>query len=356
MNIPSKPAAIASMPRQCPLCAHAVERILAGHPAYAAPDRFDVYGCGGCDTRFAWPMATSSTIYEQIYRVAARLHGYDRYERLRAAAAVSDSPLDLLADREDVYWGVREALRPLLASGRRPRILEIGSGMGYLTFALHRAGCDIVGIDHSAEAVATATATFGPLFQVAPAESLAASGLGGFDAVVSTEVIEHLQDPHGFVRDAASLLAPGGVLVLTTPNMDLYPRNLAWHTDPAPVHLWWFSKTSLRRIAWDCGLQPSFIDYSALYGRSREPAVASKPQSLDEAGNIVFRDSALNAFAWALMKRVPGLAPLVTRIFLARTGRQFARERFGRESLCICAVLRADVVPPASAWPVANPR
>ena len=157
MNIPSKPAAIASMPRQCPLCAHAVERILAGHPAYAAPDRFDVYGCGGCDTRFAWPMVASSTIYEQIYRVAARLPGYDRYERLRAAVAASDKPLDLLADKEDVYWGVREALRPLLASGRRPRILEIGSGMGYLTFALHRAGCDIVGIDHSAEAVARAT-------------------------------------------------------------------------------------------------------------------------------------------------------------------------------------------------------
>jgi len=30
------------------------------------------------------------------------------------------------------------------------------------------------------------------------------------------------------VRDAAALLAPGGVLVLTTPNMDLYPRDLAW--------------------------------------------------------------------------------------------------------------------------------
>jgi SAM-dependent methyltransferase len=206
-----------------------------------------------------------------------------------------------------------------------------------------------VGIDHSGEAVAKATATFGPLFRVAPAESLAASGLGGFDAVVSTEVIEHLQDPHGFVRDAASLLAPGGQLILTTPNMDLYPRDLAWHTDPAPVHLWWFSKTSLRRIAWDCGLQPSFIDFSAHYGRSREAAVASKPQSLDAAGNLIFRDSALNNLAWALMARFPGLAPVITRIFLARTGRRFARERFGRESLCICAVLSSVAAPSAKA-------
>ncbi len=349
LNTSSKPTAITGTPTHCPLCAHAVARILAGHPAFAAPDRFDVYECGGCDTRFAWPMVTSSTIYEQIYRVAARLRGYDRYERLRSAVAVDKSPLDLLAEREDVYWGVREALRPLLASGRRPRILEIGSGMGYLTFALHRAGCDIVGIDHSGEAVAKATATFGPLFRVAPAESLAASGLGGFDAVVSTEVIEHLQDPQGFVRDAASLLAPGGLLILTTPNMDLYPRDLAWHTDPAPVHLWWFSKTSLRRIAWDCGLQPSFIDFSAHYGRARRAPVASKPQSLDEDGKLVFRDSALNNLAWALMARFPGLAPVITRIFLARTGRRFAGERFGRESLCICAVLCSVAAPSAKA-------
>jgi len=346
LTLEAKPAPVTDMRTHCPLCAHPVERILAGHPAYAAPGRFDVYDCGGCDTRFAWPMVTSSTIYEQIYRVAARLPGYDRYERLRAAVAASDKPLDLLADKEDVYWGVREALRPLLASGRRPRILEIGSGMGYLTFALHRAGCDIVGIDLSTEAVDKATSTFGPLFRVAAAESLAASGLGGFDAVVSTEVIEHLPDPHAFVRDAAKLLAPGGVLVLTTPNMDLYPRNLAWHTDPAPVHLWWFSKTSLRRIAWDCGLQPSFVDYSAHYGRSPAPAVASKPQSLDEAGNLVFRDSAFNTFARALMAHFPRLGPTITKIFLARTGRRFARERFGRESMSMCAVLRADAAAP----------
>ena len=343
LNSPSIPTAVADRPTQCPLCAHRVERIFADYPAYAAPGRFDVYDCGGCDTRFAWPMVTSSALYEQIYRVSATLPGYDRYERLRHDVAASDKPLDMLAQREDVYWGVREALRPLLTSGGRPRILEIGSGMGYLTYALSRAGCDVVGIDHSAEAVAKATATFGPLYRVAPAESLSASDLGGFDAVVSTEVIEHLPDPYGFVRDAAKLLGPGGVLVLTTPNMDLYPRHLAWHTDPAPVHLWWFSKTSLRRIAWDCGLQPSFIDYAAFHGvAARRPMIASKPQSLDAEGNLIYRDSAINTFARALMARFPGLAPLITRIFLARAGRQFARERFGRESLSICATLRAD--------------
>jgi SAM-dependent methyltransferase len=334
--------AVRDAPSGCPLCAHDVERVLAGHPAYAAPGRFDVYDCGGCDTRFAWPMATSSALYEQIYRVAASLPGYDRYERFRTALPGGDRPLDLLASSEDVYWSVREALAPSLGAGKTPRVLEIGSGMGYLTYALHRAGCDVVGIDHSAEAVGKATATFGPLYRVAPAESLAGSGLGVFDAVIATEVIEHLQDPAAFVRDASALLAPGGRLILTTPNHDLYPRDLAWHTDPAPVHLWWFSKTSLRRIAWSCGLQPSFVDFSAFYGRRRAAAVASKPQSLDAAGQPIFRDSALNTIARGLMARWPGLVNPIARIFLARTGRQFARERFGRESLSLCAVLRKE--------------
>ena len=338
----STPASGRPKPSHCPVCKHVVQRIHSDHAAYAAPGSFDIYDCEGCDTRFAWPMRTSSAIYEQIYRVAARLPGYDRYERLRLALPASERPLDLLASREDVYWGVREALQQLLASGRRPRILEIGSGVGYLTFALHQAGCDILGIDHSTEAVERATATFGPLYRVASAESLAASELGGFDAVVSTEVIEHLQDPKGFVRDAAALLAPGGMLVLTTPNKDLYPRNLAWHTDPAPVHLWWFSKTSMRRIAWDCGLQPSFVDYSAFYGRDRGQTFASKPHSLDASGEPIYRDSALNTLARLLMARFPRLVPTIGRIFLARTGRQFARERFGRESLSMCAVLRSD--------------
>ena len=341
----SVPTDALAAPVRCPLCAHEVERLLADHPAYAAPGRFDVYDCGGCDTRFAWPMATSAELYEKIYRVAARLPGYDRYERLRATLPGSERPLDLLAASEDVYWGVREAMQPLLAPGRRPRVLEIGSGMGYLTYALHRAGCEVVGIDHSIEAVERATATFGALYRVAPAESLATSGLGMFDAVISTEVIEHLKGPADFVRDAATLLSPAGMLILTTPNKDLYPRHLAWHTDPAPVHLWWFSKTSLRRIAWDCRLQPSFVDFSGFHGRRRGAAVASKPQSLDAAGEPIFRDSALNTLARALMARFPALMHPIARVFLARTGRQFARERFGRESLSLCVVLRADAMP-----------
>ena len=41
--------------------------------------------------------------------------------------------------------------------------------------------------------------------------------IGQVDVIVSTEVIEHLYDPRGFLRNAHRLLKPTGTLVLTTP-------------------------------------------------------------------------------------------------------------------------------------------
>jgi SAM-dependent methyltransferase len=40
-----------------------------------------------------------------------------------------------------------------------------------------------------------------------------------FDGVVSSEVLEHLEDPHHLARECARILRPGGMFVLTTPNI-----------------------------------------------------------------------------------------------------------------------------------------
>lgn len=46
---------------------------------------------------------------------------------------------------------------------------------------------------------------------------------GSFDAAVSVEVIEHVEDDVGFVRNLARVVRPGGPVVLTTPNGDAKP-------------------------------------------------------------------------------------------------------------------------------------
>ena len=75
-----------------------------------------------------------------------------------------DNPLGYLAESEDVYWSIRESLSGLLPAFK---ILEIGSGLGYMTFALRKAGFDAIGIDISHVAVENATARFGPFYQQA---------------------------------------------------------------------------------------------------------------------------------------------------------------------------------------------
>jgi len=51
------------------------------------------------------------------------------------------------------------------------------------------------------------------------ADSIIASG-EKFDALVAIEIIEHLENPFRFIRECAKLLRPGGLLFLTTPNVE----------------------------------------------------------------------------------------------------------------------------------------
>jgi 2-polyprenyl-6-hydroxyphenyl methylase/3-demethylubiquinone-9 3-methyltransferase len=49
---------------------------------------------------------------------------------------------------------------------------------------------------------------------------------GKFDMVISMEVVEHVADPQQFVRDLAARLAPGGLMILSTPNKTAWSRLL----------------------------------------------------------------------------------------------------------------------------------
>jgi 2-polyprenyl-3-methyl-5-hydroxy-6-metoxy-1,4-benzoquinol methylase len=48
-------------------------------------------------------------------------------------------------------------------------------------------------------------------------------GVSSFDLITAIEVIEHVESPIGFFRNVTRLVAPGGVAVITTPNVDSLP-------------------------------------------------------------------------------------------------------------------------------------
>lgn len=313
--------------------------MLRDHHGYAAPHRFDVVECTSCEASSARPLRCDNSVYEQIYRAAEHVPGYDRYRRLQRLAQQSENPLAEMAATEDVYWGVAEALGRVAPAGSR--VLEVGSGLGYLVHAMRQAGLDAQGIDVSTTAVQSACATFGQHFRASTVQDLGAEA-GSFDVIVATELLEHLEYPQDFVDSAMRLLRPGGHLILTTPNKDLYPRSWAWHTDPAPVHLWWFSRTSLRRLAWQAGASVQFVDFSAFYRVRPAPAVPTKPQTFDAAGAVVFRDSIVNTAARAVLARWPASASWIGRTFLRRVAARRAAEEAGRQGLSHCAIFKAQ--------------
>lgn len=337
----------ATAPRrlECRACSGVAECIFVGHPAFRAPATFDVYHCDSCDTRFAWPMQEDPSVYELIYGAAAAVPGYARYQRYAEHLRRHPDPLGFLAGREDVYWSIRKEVAAIAADKSRPlRILEVGSGFGYLTYALNKAGHTCQGIDVSERAVTAARRAFGDYYSVSSGDRAAGlkamSGGGGFDVIVATEVIEHVVDPREFLATAAHALAPDGRIILTTPNKDLYSQRLAWHTDPAPVHFWWFSATSIRRLAWSLGMNARFTDFSAFYRRATGPFVGlSKPQTFDESGAVVHRDNLINTAARWLLARFPELFVPIGRMFVTRQARIKANDAACRFSLSLCAVL-----------------
>ncbi|QYU69574.1 bifunctional 2-polyprenyl-6-hydroxyphenol methylase/3-demethylubiquinol 3-O-methyltransferase UbiG [Leptolyngbya sp. 15MV] len=116
----------------------------------------------------------------------------------------------------DRHWGVADAVRPLAGKAT----LDVGCGAGLLCEPLARLGADVTGVDAAPENVAAAAAHAegAGLDLRYIAGEVGELDIGQFDLVTSLEVIEHVADKRAFLAALADRLAPGGLLILSTPN------------------------------------------------------------------------------------------------------------------------------------------
>lgn len=123
----------------------------------------------------------------------------------------------------DRHWADAGAARKPLA-GRSA--IDVGCGAGLLTEPLARLGARVTGLDAAAENVAAASAHAEAVgleidYRNADIETLERET---FDLVTSMEVIEHVTDPAAFVAALERALAPGGLMLLSTPNRTAMSR------------------------------------------------------------------------------------------------------------------------------------
>lgn len=125
-----------------------------------------------------------------------------------------------LADR---HWGLDPASFTPFAG---KAALDIGCGAGLLCEPLARLGAAVTGLDAAPENIhaARAHAMQAGLRIDYRVGSVDAVGTAQHDLVTSLEVIEHVTDPAAFVRGLAGALAPGGLMVLSTPNRTALSR------------------------------------------------------------------------------------------------------------------------------------
>ena len=133
--------------------------------------------------------------------------------------------LEFVREAVDRHWGGDPAaLKPLAGKCA----LDVGCGAGLLAEPPARLGGAVTGVDAAAEniAAAQAHAAGSGLAIDYRAGELAGLDLGQFDLVTCMEVLEHVADKSAFVAALAASLAPGGLLILSTPNRTVASRVL----------------------------------------------------------------------------------------------------------------------------------
>lgn len=194
---------------------------------------------------------------------------------------------------------------------RLPRgatIVDIGSGDGSQLTLLAARGFRMTGVERDTKSVSLQgehTRVFEGSAEALPEQLPRA----GFDAVMFKQVLEHLVDPVGALRNATQLLKPGGLMFIEVPNNEsaiAQRSGLSWEHMDVPRHINFFTQDTLQATAKHAGLavEASFFNEYCRY--FADDYIAIEQRIFDRLGGAgpALRNSA--ARAWRLLLKTAG--------------------------------------------------
>lgn len=193
----------------------------------AGIERFELRQCPRCHVQFFWPPAAGS---EELYQALQHFDWYYMPRKWEHDVALGD-----------------------IAPG--DRVLEVGCGRGdFIERILSARSAEVLGIELNSSAVDEARRLGRPVRNAHLAD-VAHEERAGFDVVCSFQVLEHVADPHTFLRDSVRLLRPGGRLLLGLPSADSFLK-YQWNVlDMPPHHVTRWPKQALISLASTLGLR-----------------------------------------------------------------------------------------------------
>lgn len=211
---------------------------------------YDVIECDTCGFKHVDPLPTEAElehIYQNEYYTSTIPDYIERHQR------------DQAWWKQTYQNRLLQIKHAVVSEGMR--FLDVGSGPGLMLHAASDSGWEAVGIEPNTVAADYARSTGCHVIEDFLTHDLLA-GLGQFDAIHSSEVLEHIRDPRAMIAMMASALKPGGVVCFVVPN-DFNPLQQAlvasgaqseWWVAP-PHHLNYFSHSSLAKLVESSGLE-----------------------------------------------------------------------------------------------------
>jgi SAM-dependent methyltransferase len=143
--------------------------------------------------------------------------------------------------------GKSKLLKRLLGPGACGKLLDIGCGMGGFLLAGSRLGYEVFGVEPSASHGKAAVEVFG--LNVASGYFNSHNFSSQFDVVILSHVIEHIYRPAEFLADVMRVVAPGGKLIVITPNCESLGAVVCgryWSMYKPVDHVTLFTKAALK--------------------------------------------------------------------------------------------------------------